>query len=321
MSKKQKRLLKELEKDKNEKKKGVVIDLSFWEKVKENEKKPKITVAAGYNVINGLSGLKRDAFLRLCGVLCLKSEQIRIIIGMCGEYFEWKNHKVFSFFRPRSFVPSLRYEDGQECKLSSSGKWCVLFGTVIFGHPISKGVFRLTVEIRYSRSAHQTEIRLGAIPGGFVFPPAKTDPQLDLMVDDDGVPTMKHFPHVPGGCFFHFGQMDRFFDQGPYEKYSYDDRFILSGAIAADYARYGPPKPHIVSDGSVVSLEIDADKRRMFLFIGDEKMKYVFTQIAVPACLAISGLNEECMAVRSFVQLPAADSLPCPCLFFRCQPQ
>lgn len=53
-----------------------------------------IIVDDEFEVSNGLSGLQRDIVLRLCN-LYFEKDEIRKVIGMCGEHCEWKKHKSF----------------------------------------------------------------------------------------------------------------------------------------------------------------------------------------------------------------------------------
>lgn len=69
-----------------------------------------ILVLQVYEVTNGLVGMKRDAFLKLCEIMLKKTRNVRIMIGICVETLLWRKHQYFirirSLAHPRIKPPS-----------------------------------------------------------------------------------------------------------------------------------------------------------------------------------------------------------------------
>ncbi|GHT91062.1 hypothetical protein FACS1894122_02760 [Alphaproteobacteria bacterium] len=149
-----------------------------------------------YNLVNGLSDVKRDVFLRICNVIgsdrhgSQEDNKIKNLIGMCFEHYRWKNHNYFLINRKRlagdiirygrnyleNYTPNAHYSDGtpvqwkythieniddvlpifQEREFSTSDKSFTEQSSIVI--PMIKGLFVLNKLGKYAEHFLETAI-------------------------------------------------------------------------------------------------------------------------------------------------------------------
>lgn len=116
-----------------------------------------VVVDDDYNLLNGLVNLNRNVVLRLCDLMLLKTVNIRMVIGMCSQFYLWKTHELFVFARKKYMFPPLMPNGDCDCNVSVTNKkmkcsFQTKFNkhlTVFLETLIVKGVWQWTVQISY----------------------------------------------------------------------------------------------------------------------------------------------------------------------------
>lgn len=234
-----------------------------------------------YDVVNGLSGVQRDIILRLCALFWNKSDEIKSIIGMCKEHFDWKNRSFFVNSRPKVVPYVFRSVPDRGCTLTPTPKGvkCVLttksFHTLFFDQLINEGVYRWTVQIVYGTNGYS-----------FNFGAAN---RMDLLFMD----CISY-----GGACFHFWQNSS-------EKIP---RSMLDGVEGYSIGRGTEHGAIVVPSGGAVAMETDTETRTLCFFVNDRKICYGISEVIVPFYMGLTqcGGHDQHFISLSFRRLPSA---------------
>lgn len=248
---------------------------------------------------NGLLDLKRDVLLRICKLSWDKPDQIRKLIGVCGESYEWKKHTFFIQNRP-NYIP-ISFGDcvGKVCKFTHTPLGiqytftcdCNDYQSVFLDKSISTGIFRWTVQIKYTDGGKYSCLLIGALPT-FILKNFCTEPWVDS-------------PWV-----------DYLFVRKPFHNWSF--RFCKEGLREESTSTDKLPELIDIShkcnvpDDSLVSLESDLDAHNLSLFVGGNKTRQCFSGVHGPLTFGLSGCNGPSFLSVSFLRLPRATPAPMP---------
>lgn len=146
-----------------------------------------------FEIKNGFTGMQRDIVLRLCKLIWRCSRKIVVIIGMCGEHYQWKRHMHFLEGRPQKIATTLQPDsDGCVITKTTAGVRCNFShkdGTrVIFlNKMVARGIFQWTTRIKYVKAGNDFSIgvvRLPCVRKNFLFG-VNGSCGVNLFEDDD----------------------------------------------------------------------------------------------------------------------------------------
>lgn len=351
---------KEKEKEREGRKGHVVTDLSFWEKEEEKAKEKKsvlknllpLRVDESYEMENGFVGMKRDTILRLCATLWFKIDNVRIVFGMCEEFYQWIKRKYFSLKRPLYIDHALHSDDG---KVFPSDEWGTLSSShpLFLTHEITEGVFWWTVQMKNLGMYKKSFLQFGAIPVSTPFLAGLDDvatveeaiaatraaSEAADAAADAAVPWEDYDYHDGVYASRHRAARDAL---GP--RFDYDDfvgplptipggcffRFGQNNSkpnpknnmvtlVGAKDRTSGPSEKMTISADSLICLEIDANLRRLSFFAGDVRFPYGFSDVAFPVRLGIWSAHGDCVRSKTLIRIPSSPPAGV-CKFYPCTP-
>lgn len=265
-----------------------------------------------FEVANGFSGMKRDIVLKICRTLWWKVTDVRVIIGMCREHYNWKKHSYFLNGRPEEIRSAFRANplggcifEGMCCRFTDSDR---LFGmgryrTVFLDVPITEGIFRWVVQIKYGGGKECSEsLGMG------------TAPSDRLHVLDGRILGDRMSEGVSGSCCL---SMD--VDAGT-------PRLRLFGMDATEPNCAFPPYYSVVDrrlqvpDHAVVTLEADTTAATVVFFVETRRLPYAFSRVLAPLHMGMTGFGTSSFTSLSLRRLPSAPLCPSTsCRYFRCR--
>lgn len=217
--------------------------------------KSVVAVEAVYEIPNGIVGMKRSVFLRLCDVMSERQGSITAMVGMCGEHYEWRTHPIFTRNRPLKlpvvFSRVSTAENEYTLSRTHCGKVRCVLGKrevdaepLFFKHEISVGSFRWTVRLEFPKILMFSHFVIGTVA-------FHRRDQSSLYSSDACSLSIHHF-----GTIFFASQ---------------------SHTNSGDNFRFSPTTPYNVD----VALEVDATARTVCFFI-DEKLHCAVSGVPVP---------------------------------------
>lgn len=242
--------------------------------------------------------MRRDIVLQLCNLLLCKSDEIRMIFGMCNENYKWKSHSYFVKNRPRivsaAFIPFQKY-GGVETKTSGKNLVCEFtrfdraWRTVFLDLLVTKGIFRWSVQIVYADEVFST-FCLGMAPSISVHSSCASDDCLG-----------SHYSH--GSCSFQF--------------WRHADGLMESYLRGVEDSVSIPREETAVRNKAVVTVEADSDVCTLSFFVDGIKIPRTISDIAVPFHFGMSGLCCLSFTTLSFLLLPHGTHSPVQCVRHR----
>lgn len=256
-----------------------------------------IQVDESYQVCNGLTGIKRDALLRLCHVIEMQlvcgedeNQKIRTIIGISLEHFMWKTHSYFISNR-RNTYPSILPNDkgGYKLSLTRSGTRCSFHTeyehrTVFLDRALTAGIVNWTVQIAYGSAGD--DFYLGA----------SLSSRIGLFD--------RKWLGINGSCAFNFYQCG----DGKL-------RSRLTG-VKGWHEDKVPPDETVVPQHAVVSAETNLVLCTLSFFVNGERVPRAITGLQKPVHLGITGVNTASFVSLSFRNLTSSTSSSLACRFY-----
>lgn len=239
--------------------------------------------------VNGLTKMQRDIFLRLCKIMWNKGDEIRSVIGMCGEHYLWKSHSFFMSERPKNVPATFRRNiqggyviERSRSRPSLSSMRCSYVNddlrTLFLDREIKQGIFQWTLRIGYA----ETEI------GSFFY--VGSAPVDRLTYYDD------YFLGGAGGsCSLHIWNTHN--TPGASFNGLADDAIVHTTAV---------------TDGSILAAELDADSRTLSFTLNGTKITDILSNVHVPCKLGVTSSQGSSFTSFSFRLLPRATSSPSP---------
>lgn len=226
--------------------------------------------------------LENYVVLRLCRLLWSKVEQIRSLIGMCHSYYLLKNNVFFVNSRPTDIMSYflVNSKEGYMFYFTPVGVKClfacehIVPQTVFLNTPISRNVYRWSIYLEYGPKTIRI-FRIGV--GSLEFMKNYSD---SLLGDNCG------------SCSFCF-----FTTLGFHPQLGFSVHGVKTNNGVEDM-KYG------VTEQSLVSVEVDANKRRMVLFVNGKQIPYAISHLPVPLHIGISGLPGQAFTFVGFSRLP-----------------
>lgn len=223
-----------------------------------------------FEVVNGLPGVKRNVLLHLTWLLWFKTDQIRLIIGMCCEHFQLKTHSLFILKRPINIPVLFRAQKDQiwqQCDSSNGEKQFTSilsndydFRMIFLDNQMAKDIFHWAIRIKYSfyRNAY---MNISAVPS----------------VDVDNCLTCRHFSSaVCGGCSFQFAKVYGCLQSR------------LCGTKETPFLNCLSPVP----DNSLVAIEADMHAHTVTFFVNELKLPFVVTGVRGPLYFGVTGVGK-----------------------------
>lgn len=245
-----------------------------------------IFVDLGFEVNNGMLGMLRDTVLHLCCLLWHKDDDVRLIIGTCGECYHWKTHNYFIHGRPCKTSVSFRPNpaEGFILTYTPNGPCCQFTyvtkdaRTVFLNKNITHSVYSWKVYIEYGKEEKNRRIDfwLGS------------SPSHTLALSDNHT-----LGFTGGSCGLDFWKID-------YEMY-------YSGLVGVRDANLIITNQNKIFDHSIVIVEVDADTRTMSFFVNGTKIPLCVSNVKVPLHLGMSGdfhNNQQSFTSLLFQHLP-----------------
>lgn len=234
-----------------------------------------------YEILNGLIGVQKFSIMRLCGVLWLRSDSIRQILGCCKEFFDLKIHRVFLNSRPHTIPDVFRSIPDPGCTLTPTPKGlkCVVTTkfnqTLFFDKLINEGVYRWTVQIMYGTNGYN-----------FYFGAANRMDMLSYECICFG-----------GACFCFWQNSERI-----------EPRSMLKGVEGYSLGRGTEYGAIVVPSGGTVAMEADTEARTVCFFVNDRKIRYGISDVIVPFYMGLTqcGGHDQHFVSLSFRRLPSA---------------
>lgn len=252
-----------------------------------------------FEVPNGLSGLKRDIILQICGIIGKqrgiiwknKDTMIRTVIGISKEHFAWKDHSLFVHKRIECEYSHISFKSNPDFFKYIGGGF--IFGgegvfldqhflrTTFLDSEITDGIFRWTLKI--NRGAENTsECYLGAAPCGLIS-----------MYDVLG---------ISEGSFS--------FDMEKYEDGMLRSYFC---GVRSELIDCETPVPDI----SLVAVEVDTTAKTIVYSVNGKIVPHALSNIPAPLYLGITGYSPLSFTSVSFRRLSCANPLTGNCIFHR----
>lgn len=251
----------------------------------------QVTKCSEYEVVNGFTGMKRDITLRLCVLLWYKITDIRAIFGICREHYLWKSHSHFVMGRPKGIPVSIRHnpEGGFIITEAPTGPHC-LFSTIFrrtlfLNTPITEGVFHWVVRINYAMEG-DSGFNIGTAPLEYLS-------HCNQGVLGNGIRT----------CSFGFWR-------------NCDNRLLSSLTSGGCLVPGIPFDETCVLDGSLVSVEIDCNRKTLSFFVNGKKVPRAFSNKHIPLHFGISCSYGSFTSV-SFHRLESATPSFVACRFYK----
>lgn len=246
-------------------------------------------------VSNGLVGMKRDIILRFCHLIWFKNREIRSVIGICHELFQWKSHNFFRKGRPKNIPIIFRVNPSGGYILSNTPTNNVLCNftnkkstrTLFLGSIITTGIYEWMVEIRYCKEGI-SQFYIGAAP-------------LDRVRACDTAflgMTVSETVSLYSQCF----------DGSISPSYLYGARKYNSSIDSLGHSN--------VLDESLVTAEVDCSSQTLCFFLNHKKIPRGFSWIRSPLQLGITGYGRLSFATRLFRRLPAITPSPVQCQYY-----
>lgn len=259
-------------------------------------------------IVNGLSGMKRDIILRMCRLLWNKPHMIKPIIGMCKEHFQWKIHSHFVKSRPTYFkvgfvsIPKLCVitETGEGLNCAFAG----IFQTIFLDKRIHEGVWRWTVYIDYG-SENPTTFALGVAAS-------------HLLSEYDAA----YLGAFHGSASFVFTNMGASSLFGSNHMMLKSANFLRGSLLRGVEDEFNIPYDEtIVANHELVTIEADTTARTLSFFLMNSKLPRAISCVPVPFNFGMSGLANSFTSL-SFQRLPFPTSplslSPGACIFHAC---
>lgn len=241
---------------------------------------------SSYDIANGMLGMNRDIMLKLSKKIKNDCKKIRSLFGMCEEHYGWKKHSFFLSERPHNVRIALRPNAMGGCAISDAHvQFTVTKGmrTVFLDTSIIQGIFRWIVRIEYGkpkcdkRSHEASEFWIGAAPVHRV-------PQFEnwtlSWTKDKGLKAAPAHDmtewilgaNADGSCSFNFC------------------RKIANGSLSSQLRCFRTVSLDTkVTDGSLVSIEVDMQAHTVSFFAGDEKVPHSIVFSDATMCLGMTG--------------------------------
>lgn len=265
--------------------------------------------------------------LRMCKIFWDKDDIIRLLLGMCEEHYQIKNHHFFIKSRPRNIHKALRPNESWGCYLTSCldsdshsvlvPEWCRQHQRCVFtvkGDSSCTRTFFLDGEIKGTRGIFQWIIRityglggdtvfhLGSAPSDrlsyfdvhFVGSIARSSSMSFSQTSSGGVPNDRTRPAL------HTSQ----------------SQTSLEG-ITAEYGLLHHPRGDSVPDGALVAVEIDVAACTLSFFVNAKKQPFKISRVCMPLYLGVSRCGHatgSAFTPVAFRRLPACtpSALACP---------
>lgn len=253
-----------------------------------------VVVDIAYDVINGLKGIGRDVFLRLCQLLWYMLDEIKGLIGMCSKCYSWRKHLYFILGRPKKIIVSYQPHPCYKwtptlvgSSLASEGACAIVldWNTVFLNTIICEGVFRWTNSIAYTPD--YSEFCIGAVP-----------PHLVKEAESK---------YLGGGSFKEvasFGFWKNADDFGG---------TLYSSLLGVEGMKNIPLEETKVPNGSFVTLEVDCAAHTLRFFVNGNAVHRKVSGISGPLHLGMSGRFKVSFACVSFYRLPSPTPSRTPC--------
>lgn len=103
-----------------------------------------------------MSGMLRDIILRLCILLWHRNDEIKAIIGMCDEHYEWKSNNFFLEGRPMNlpYAYQISRTTSNAINVTLSQYTFIKPTTLCLNASFVVGVWHWTVQITYSEHSN-----------------------------------------------------------------------------------------------------------------------------------------------------------------------
>lgn len=289
-----------------------------------------IIVDVNYEVENGLSGLKRDILVRLINLTFSNLNEVRAIFGVCGTFFRWKRNSSIVFGKKTlSFRPN---PDGEyELRHTSAGE-VYLFDiteskseTYLLNTSITRGVYRWAIKFdngnrkfkdfnnwvagnffdNHPEFAEQMSrecgLALGIVPSSFLVDGSCGD--LNFFHD-----------HLRcGPCAFRIGRHINH----PSQTCMHGIQLTGTQVERETEHVYEPPNmtKMLIPPEAVLTVEADADRRLLSLFVEEKRIRHIATSLLVPFHLGTSVRNISTFTSVSFQRLRAPTPYSTTCCF------
>lgn len=233
-----------------------------------------------FDVANGLSGLQRNIIVKLCRLMWHKEQQVRVIFGMCAEYFEWRQQHDFIMGRPFkiavSFLPSS--SAGLTKSFPRSTHIMMKDRTVFISLALTKGIYRWNFTIAYDQGNNTLfHLCIGAAPPHLVGRCA--DAALGYL---RGTVSLSIWKNVADVCYAN----------------------LCGAKVPPDTAPVGMQP----LNGSLLSVEADCGTRTLSFFVDNIKDSRAISSVFVPLFVGITGSTSGKLSFTSlsFRRLPSA---------------
>lgn len=229
-----------------------------------------------YDVENGLLGMLRDVIIRLCVFMGEKSHCIKAVMGICEHQVKWKSHYYFQSIRKNYLAHSFRPNPFGGCLLTLTiDGWRCYFQeyslsyeperTIFLNKPINEGIISWSVKINYGDNTNFSSLQIGVALTGPIGS-AKMDSDCRRLGNNN-------LNNEFSSCCFSFWRY------GTYK----------SGLVGAAGTARIPDGETPVEDGSVVTAEMDSERKTLSFFVNKKKIPRVITTLSAPVHFGMSG--------------------------------
>lgn len=116
-----------------------------------------VSVELSYEITNGMTGMQRNTILQLFRLMWKDVENVKAIVGMSKDHYNWIKHPCFPDFKYK-FIKVSGYVLTFNCRPSHYKS----HATFLLDETIPEGVFQLTIKIKYAVKVKSSSFGLGA---------------------------------------------------------------------------------------------------------------------------------------------------------------
>lgn len=234
-----------------------------------------------YEVQNGLIGMRYIVLMRLCDVLGERPENVRVVIGCCLEHVQWLTRKenYFAEMRVMYIRPTLdtgrleRTQSGMRYNFVLPDQWERVSLSLNPHTVISQGVWRWTVQIRYSNSTYPE-------PSCFCVGPTRIKDSYS------------------------------YYENTVYFKFEKHGRALKTYVCGTEDVQETVLRRTRIPNDAFVSVEIDNERHTLSLLVDGRRVPHLISDLPPSEGLWIKGCNAGAFTSVSLHHLRSAYTLP-----------
>lgn len=225
--------------------------------------------------------MQKYIILRLCNLLRNDSDKIRSLIGVCEDYYQFKQHPFFISCRPHAVPISFQENPHGLCK-NVGNQWLFTGGeyiarTIFLGFPIKEGIFQWSIRYKYSKK-YASKFCFGISPPAFLVEcRTKT---FDNVSEYTGTP-----------AFWCYRKPDGMLTSG------------FCGIHGVDYRENAA----IIDEDSLLSAEIDMNVHTLSFFVDQKKVPHSvdISRFPTPLYFGVGAYGNQSFTTVSLLRMPS----------------